>query len=335
MRVPPPVPPRSGRAREARYPPPAARSNRDDLGCATWLIGSAILLGIVGLIVVAFRIGPDVFSASPAMTSTPSAAVVEPTASMTPTVAPDEPTPTPLPAPTETPAPEPTPTVEPSPTATVEPTPTVVIAAVPGLVNITRMQAEEAVGTRWNLVVQEEFNQAAAGTVVSQSPAAGTLLPDGEVITIVVSRGPEFTSIPDVRGLPRATGVSRLESLGFGVTVVEEPSAQFAAGQITRTDPVTSARTGSTVTVYVSQEGVAIMPYVYRWDVNDAIDEIEAAGLTVGSVVGLSCSRIRQETPGFNCDTFPDGGIVFSTIAWEDAVPEGTRVDLAFYDKDP
>ena len=51
--VPASVPPVRGASRAAypAYPTarPAQRSNRDDLGCVTWLIGSAILLGIVGL----------------------------------------------------------------------------------------------------------------------------------------------------------------------------------------------------------------------------------------------------------------------------------------------
>lgn len=331
MRVPPP-PPRAARSRGGYYAPPAARSNRDDLGCVTWLIGSAILLGIVGLIFVAFRLGPGVFSASPDATPTEGAVVAEPTATLTPTLEPDQPTPTV--APTATPTPEPTPTEEPSPTPTIEPTPTVEIVAVPGLVNGTLQQAQSAVGERWNLVVQEEFSQTPAGTVISQSPAAGEPLPDGETITIVVSRGPEFTAIPDVRGIARDPAVGRLRELGFEVTVVEEPSADFAEGLVIRTDPATSARTGSTVTVYVSQGGMAVMPYVYRWDVDDAIEEIEEAGLTVGRVVGLSCARIQQETPNFNCLTFPDDAIVFSTIGWNTTVPEGTTVDLAYYDDD-
>src|SRR5690606_3064783 len=80
MRVPPP-PARAARAgRGGYYAPPAARTNRDDLGCATWLVGSAILIGIVGLIFVAFRLGPGVFSGSPDPTPTVGAGVIEPTA---------------------------------------------------------------------------------------------------------------------------------------------------------------------------------------------------------------------------------------------------------------
>jgi serine/threonine-protein kinase len=59
------VPPVRGAGGARAAAPPyrtAARSNRDDLGCVTWLIGSAILLGIVGLVVLAFKLGPGAFS---------------------------------------------------------------------------------------------------------------------------------------------------------------------------------------------------------------------------------------------------------------------------------
>ncbi|HUG15607.1 MAG TPA: protein kinase [Thermomicrobiales bacterium] len=329
-----PAPPRAARERGGYYVPPAARSNRDDLGCATWLIGAAILLGIVGLIFVAFRIGPDVFSAAAEPTATQSAGVFDPSPTVTPTLAPDEPAPTATAMLEATATVAASPTIEPSPTPTVEPSPTVEIAAVPGLVGGTLEQARNAVGDRWNLAVQEEFNQAAASTVISQQPSGGTPLADGETITLVVSRGPEFTSIPDVRGLPRDTAVSRLEAIGFVVTVVEEASNEFDEGLVIRTDPTAQARTGSTVTVYVSQAGVAIMPYVYSDDVDDAVEEIEEAGLTVGNVVGLSCERIRQETPDFDCDDFPNNAVVFSTVGWNTTVPEGTPVDIAYYDED-
>ena len=55
------TPPRS--RRDGRAAPPTD-AYRDDVGCATWLIGSAILLGIVGLVVLAFKLGPNVFQES-------------------------------------------------------------------------------------------------------------------------------------------------------------------------------------------------------------------------------------------------------------------------------
>lgn len=334
MRVPPP--PRQ-RSRGAYYgPPTAARSNRDDLGCATWLIGSAILLGIVGLIFVAFRLGPGAFSASPDATATPGFAFIEPSPTPTATMFPEQPSPTATspPQPTATATSEPTPTLEPSATPTTEPSPTVEIVSVPSLIGGTSDQAQNAVAARWDLVIEEAFDSSQPGTVINQSPGPGTPLADGETVTIVVSRGPEFTAIPDVRGVSESAAIARLDSLGFVVTVIEEPSTEFAAGLVIRTEPTGTVATGSSVTVVVSEGIVAVMPYVYRWDVDDAIQEIEDAGLTVRNVVGLSCARIRLETPAFNCNAFPDEAVVFSTVGWNVSVPEGTPVDIAYYDDD-
>jgi eukaryotic-like serine/threonine-protein kinase len=311
-----PPPPRGGtRARGGYAPLPQARTNRDDLGCATWLIGSAILLGIIGLIVVAFRLGPGAFSAE---APTPTVAVVA------------EETPTPTVMPTPQPD-EPTPTEEPSPTP--EPTPTEVVLVVPSLVGGTVDGARGAIGDL-TLVVEEEFSPSPAGVIISQSPGAGASLSPGDTVTVVVSLGPEFTAVPDVRGLATDVARQRLENLGFSVRIVEENDPDFEEDTVIRTEPVGQARSGSTVTMYVSLGEVAIVPYIYGMEWDDALEELARAGLTVGNVTAMSCTRILAETPNFDCDDFRDGGVVFSTLLWNATVPNGARIDIAYFDDD-
>ncbi|HEX5165845.1 MAG TPA: PASTA domain-containing protein, partial [Thermomicrobiales bacterium] len=331
--VPPAVPPvRGAGGARATYPPyrTTARSNRDDLGCVTWLIGSAILLGIVGLVVLAFKLGPGAFADDPQPTAT--VAVGVPTA----TRAPEEPTATiPPAAPTATTAPEaPTATATvPAPTATA----TVPTGSVPRLTNLTREQAENTIGDQWVLNVVEEYSSSvSAGVVISQDPAPGASLPLGETVTIVVSRGAQVVSIPDVRGATVDDATAVLEDLGFVVAVAEEASGSVPEGQVIRTDPVTEAESGSTVTLVVSsgQSDTVVVPYVYGQDVEDAVAALEAAGLNVTKVTPLSCNRILQFSPDFDCDEFPDGGVVTSTLAWGSEVPRGSPIDITWFDDD-
>ncbi len=333
--VPASVPPVRGASRAAypAYPTarPVPRSNRDDLGCVTWLIGSAILLGIVGLVVLAFRLDPGAFASDPDPTATTQAAVpTETTAPFTATAT------IPPAAPTATTAPQPTATVT---TAPVAPTATATVPAgsVPSLTNLTRQQAENTVGDNWVLNVVEEFSSSiSAGVVISQDPPPGETLSLGGTITIVVSRGTDIVSIPDVRGEDVNEATDLLESLDFVVETIEEASNSVSAGLVIRTVPVTEAPSGSVVTLVVSSgpSEMVVVPYVYGEDVDDAVEILEEAGLNVMQVTPLSCERILQFSPNFDCDEFPDGGVVTSTLAWESEVPIGSPIDITWYDDD-
>jgi eukaryotic-like serine/threonine-protein kinase len=333
--VPASVPPVRGASRAAypAYPTarPVQRSNRDDLGCVTWLIGSAILLGIVGLVVLAFKLDPGAFANDPDPTATTQAAITTTTTTTEPATA----TATlPPAAPTATTALQPTPTVTTAPpTATA----TVPAGTVPSLTNLTREQAVNTVDDNWVLNVVEEYSPSiSAGVVVSQDPPPGENLPLGETITIVVSRGAEIVSIPDVRGEDAGEAAALLESLGLVVTTITEPSNNVSADLVIRTEPVTEAPAGSTVTLVVSSgpSDLVVVPYVYGQDVEDAVEILEEAGLNVTKVTPLSCQRILQFSPNFDCDAFPDGGVVTSTLAWESEVPIGSPIDITWYDKD-
>ena len=48
----------------------------------------------------------------------------------------------------------------------------------------------------------------------------------------------------------------------------------------------------------------------------------------------LSCERIQSFNPNFDCDEFPDRGVVTSTLAWNTMVPSGSPIDITWYDED-
>jgi serine/threonine-protein kinase len=205
------------------------------------------------------------------------------------------------------------------------------------LINLTQEQAANTVGDNWVLNVVEEFSSSvSAGVVISQDPAAGATLPLAESITIVVSQGAQIVSIPDVRGATADDATATLEGLGFVVAIAEEASDTVAEGVVIRTDPVTEAESGSTVTLVVStgQSDTVVVPYVYGQDVEAAVAALEAAGLNVTKVTPLSCNRILQFSPNFDCEEFPDGGVVTSTLAWESEVPRNSPIDITWYDAD-
>ena len=58
-----------------------------------------------------------------------------------------------------------------------------------------------------------------SGSVIGTDPPAGTPLPKGTEITLIVSSGPDLIDIPNVVGQDATTGVDILTDAGFNVTI--------------------------------------------------------------------------------------------------------------------
>ena len=92
-------------------------------------------------------------------------------------------------------------------------------------------------------------NKIPAGSVVSQSPKSGTVERTG-TITFTVSKGPEYTVVPAVRGFNEAEATQKLKDAGFQVEVRRE---SFFGATALGTDPGEGqkAKTGSTVVLSI------------------------------------------------------------------------------------
>ncbi len=107
------------------------------------------------------------------------------------------------------------------------------------------------------LGAQTEVNDAApAGQVVSQDPAAGTSLPAGGSVSVVISKGPATTTVPSVVNQARGTAEATLSSAGFTPSATEQATTDPAQdGIVISQDPAGSSQRpqGSTVTIVVGR----------------------------------------------------------------------------------
>ena len=89
------------------------------------------------------------------------------------------------------------------------------------------------------------------GSVVSMSPAQGTVVPAGSTVTIQVSQG---TTVPNVVGVALADAKTALINAGFVPVTAHTSSSTVASGTVVSQDPEagTQAANGSQVTVTVS-----------------------------------------------------------------------------------
>jgi eukaryotic-like serine/threonine-protein kinase len=94
------------------------------------------------------------------------------------------------------------------------------------------------------------------GTVVSQSPDAGTYQVPGATITLRVSKGPTTVTVPDVTTLAQADAVQQLRASGFRVAIQsQDVSDPLQDGIVQSQTPAgtSQAKPGSTVTIIVGR----------------------------------------------------------------------------------
>ena len=100
----------------------------------------------------------------------------------------------------------------------------------------------------------QESNDADEGTIIGQSPSAGEKADKGSSVDIVVSAGPETSSVPGVVGKSADEATNTLSNAGFSVTTVDGGySDTYAKGVVMKQDPTGTAKKGATVTLYISQ----------------------------------------------------------------------------------
>ena len=97
------------------------------------------------------------------------------------------------------------------------------LTRVPVLVGVQRSVAVQQIRARGlDPAVSEERSSAPAGEVIHQSPPAGSELPRGSTVSIVVSRGEQKVTVPNVIGKQRAGAVGTLRRAGLEPVVHEE-----------------------------------------------------------------------------------------------------------------
>lgn len=128
---------------------------------------------------------------------------------------------------------------------------------VPGVVNTTRENAEVALknaGLSVGSTTEAFSDTVAAGNVISQSIAKDTSVEEGVTVDLVISKGPEKVTMPNLWGNPKDRAVEKLAALGLSVEVHEEYSDD-TEGRVFKTSPAADEKVapGSMVQIYLSK----------------------------------------------------------------------------------
>ncbi len=132
------------------------------------------------------------------------------------------------------------------------------LATVPVLAGTQRSVAVQQIrGRGFVPSVDEEESAKPSGEVIRQTPNAGSQLPAGSTVSIVVSKGEARATVPNVIGKLRAEAVEALRAEGLKPTVKEaETEVPSQVGRVTDQfpPPASEVKPGSTVTVVVGKQ---------------------------------------------------------------------------------
>lgn len=167
--------------------------------------------------------------------------------------------------------------------------------------------------------VTEQFDEkAAAGTVLSQDPAAGTPARHGTPVAIVVSKGPQPIPVPSVVGKSADDAVAAVKAAGLTAEVDPEKvfDRKIPAGAVVSQSPANGTLTrGGTVTLTVSNgpRMVAVPSYIGK-QAGEARKALEALGfeVRVNNILGGFFGTVRDQSP-VNKEV-PEGSVITITV---------------------
>ena len=136
---------------------------------------------------------------------------------------------------------------------------------------------------------EEEYNSNyAAGYIYKQSPVSGRTVREGQSVTLTVSLGTQYVTVPDLTNYVQTDAEQQLKALGVSVLVTQAVDTTVASGAVIRTDPAagTQVAAGSTVILYISRPQVSTttkVPSLTGMSVDDARTLLVQNHLGLGS----------------------------------------------------
>lgn len=200
--------------------------------------------------------------------------------------------------------------------------------------------------TNDNLRVQiaEAFDErVAAGYVISQQPKGGQVVKERRTIQIVVSKGPDVTAIPDLKGLPRREAEARIRSAGLKVGLVTEDfSADAAPDTIISQNPRPPGQVAKGVLVdLVVSKGKSprqiILPNFTGESMQAVLARIESLHLKAGAIRETTTSKfspgtISGQSPPAGSSVFEGSAVDLEVARSEAGLPKRARIQFVVPD---
>lgn len=172
----------------------------------------------------------------------------------------------------------------------------------------------EEQNVRYRIIDSVYDDKAPGGTVLRQDPLAGTRVKYNRMIYLyVVATVPQQVSMPNLVDASPRQAVALLESYGLRLKrTVKKPGQSAVLAQLYKGKPIvpgTSLPKGSEIELWIGKgeadETVGV-PCITGMNLEDAINELTAAGLAAGAIVCKECktsqdtlsAQVYRQSPG-------------------------------------
>jgi serine/threonine-protein kinase len=162
------------------------------------------------------------------------------------------------------------------------------VVVVPNVIKMTVVEAQNLLEAKKFVVDLEEGHDEAAqpGTIIKQTPAAGEERKEGSKMLLVVNKGAELKSVPEVRTMTFEKAKRVIEHAGFEVGEISRKyDRKEIIGTVLAQQPKGASKLpkGSKINLVIN-EGDKPVPNLAGKKVKDAEKLLKAAGLRLGEV---------------------------------------------------
>ena len=196
---------------------------------------------------------------------------------------------------------------------------------MPNVVGLSKEEAQKEIedaGLKFEISSEEYNKDVPEGYVISQDPAYMenyNNVKEGSTVSVVISKGQEKATVPNVEGKERDEAIKLLEDANLVAEVIEETSRTVEEGYVISqdTDPDTEVYAGDTVKIHVST-GTGIKQVT----VQNVVGQQEAAARSTLEGQGLKVNINYVDA------TTDNGKVTSQSIVAGKTVDEGTTITL-------
>lgn len=178
--------------------------------------------------------------------------------------------------------------------------------------------------------VSESYNETVPeGQIISQSPEGGSTVKEQRTITLVVSKGSEVITVPDLRGLSRRDAELKIKNSGLTLGRVDEQvAADVEADTVIGQNPRPPAHINKKTPIdLIVSKGAGmrkvVLPDFRGAPLNTVNNQLESLKLKQGTVTEEASEK------------YPPGTIISQTPAAASEVTEGTAIDFTVAQSSP
>jgi len=163
--------------------------------------------------------------------------------------------------------------------------PETIIVIVPNIISLSIGDAEKALseaGLAAGDITEQYSDYYKNQAVIEQSPAPFSETAKNTFVNIILSKGKELITVPDLKGYNYYYARSNLEALGLEVIVKRIPDISLPSGTVAGIEPRegSSVYKNTVISLFIStNEQLVLVPYLKNLDLNQAVQILDTQGL--------------------------------------------------------